>query len=295
MTRLRRSLKNSARPALFNLWLIAALLAGCTSSTKPTFLKKDISEAIQNICKNEFKIEVKATPVGSTLWIYMPFEDIFEKSVAPVIYRERFIIERNDGEFKSRWFKFDALIKKVPERERFQDYKFNKKVADKINDVWRALRRVLFSMARSADEPKFFCLVTADIKNGFQILQIFYYLDLKKVSYGFISWEEFQHRTIQETNVLTAIIGDKKGAHLKYRDISLEEFLVVQIKQRINSKFSKPEVAADADIDKEIIKIVVHVLKTYNFKDFTAVELNNLLTNNRLTLNEAAIWTKAVE
>lgn len=295
--KLKLSLKNSVkRGLLLNICIIVFLTSGCTSSTTPTYLREDISEAIQDICKNEYNIGVKVRLVGQTLWIYLPLEDIFVKSDKPEKYLERFAIEHNEDEFKSGLLKLEYLIKVIPEQEKYQELKYNKPAVEKINNVWKALRRVLFSM-----EPlkkggvQFFYLVTADIKNGFEIKEIFYYPDLKKVSYEFISWNEYQHRTIQDTEILPEIIGDKEGLHLNYKDITLEEFIIGQIQHRIKLKFQKPEVEKNANIDKEILKIVVYTLKTYGFKDFSAVELNNLLTQNKIILNQAAVWARPVE
>jgi len=68
----------------------------------------------------------------------------------------------------------------------------DKSVNEKIFNVLQVIRRVLFSVGNSKENtPAFFCIVTADIKNGFEIKQIFYFLDLKKLSYSFISQTEY--------------------------------------------------------------------------------------------------------
>jgi hypothetical protein len=145
------------------------------------------------------------------------------------------------------------------------------------------------------DGPQFYCIVIADIKNGFETIEIFYGQDLKKVSYEYISWGEYQHRIIEETNVSPLILQDKNGDHLDYRDISMKEFICAQIENRVRMKFNKPEVEASADIDKEILKIASTTLRIYNFKDFSALELNNILTQNRIILNKAAVLVKPTE
>ncbi len=297
MMKSKLSLKNLAkRGLLLNILLISCLIAGCTSSTTPTYRKEDITTSIQDICKNEYKMDVKAYLAGDTLWVYLPVEDLIEKSKKPEKYPERFIIEDTKDEFLNGIIKLEYKIKNVPEIEKTQEFGYNKKVGDQISNVWVVLRRVLLSMDyEKSGGPKIFCLVTADIKNGFEIKNIFYYLDLKKASYGFISWEEYQHRTIQDMAILDEIIGDKEGKHLKIKEIPMEEFIVSQMEHRIKLKFQKPEVKKNADIDKEIKKVVVNTLKIYDFKDFSAVELNNLLTNNKIILNEAAIWQSPSE
>ncbi|MBM3254874.1 MAG: hypothetical protein FJZ08_01050 [Candidatus Omnitrophica bacterium] len=277
-------------PVLSSLCALLLLFTGCSSSTSPTYFTKDIAVAIQNICKNEYDVDVETKLVGQTLWIYLPVENMFTKSDKPEKYSEIFAVDYAQGEFKEGLFKMEYLVRPIPETMRQQGYKYDKAVSEKVNSVWKVLRRVIFSTDHSKDgAPKFFYMVTADIKNGFEIQELFYSLDLKKVSYGFISWSEYQHRSIQETKLSPFIIGDNKGLHLDYRDISMEEFLSRQISHRIKLKFQKAEVEKNADIDKEIYKIIAHTLKIYKFNGFTAVELSNLLTRDKAILNKADV------
>lgn len=163
---------------------------------------------------------------------------------------------------------------------------------EKINNAWKALRRVLFSMERKHEsEPEFCVIVIADIKNGVVANETFYYQDLKKVSYGFISWDEYQHRTITESYVSAEAMDDKEGGFLTYKDISLKEFVPQQISYRVKLKFQKPEVAKDADIDREIQKIAEYTVKIYNFTGFSTLELDNLLTENKTILQRKAVLT----
>jgi hypothetical protein len=284
-----------ARAALSSFILINLfLIAGCTSSTAPTYSQEKIEPAIQDICKNEYKLEVKAKLVGATLWIYLPVEDIFVKADKPNKTTEIFKIEQNKIDFEDNYLKIGYAIKKVPPQEQLDNSQVNKEVADKLMSVWKAVRRVLFSLKQTdKDGIKFFSVVIADIKEGFEIKTINYCLDLKKVSYNNISVEEYQHRTIQETNIdREQIISDKVGRHLIYKDIGMEDFVVLQIASRIRLKFQKPELDKNADIDKEVFKIVAYTLKIYGFKDFGGVELANLLTKKKIILNRAAILSE---
>lgn len=281
---------------LLNLLFIASLIVGCSASTTPTYLRENIDQTIQDICKKEYRLDVAAKLVGETLWIYIPVEDILVASEKPEKYIEKFEIAENQVNFIAGQFRFDYQIKSIPDEEKFQEYKYNKSVLEKVNNVWKVLRRVFFSMERKGGlEPKFFCVVTADIKNGIELKETFYYLDLKKVSYAFISWTEYQHRNIQDITLAPQAIGDTEGLHIDYRNITLEEFIAGQMRHRIKLKFQKPEVDKAADIDKEIIKIIVNTVKIYDLKDFSGVELNNLLTQNKITLNQAAIWARPIE
>lgn len=296
MTKLKRYSKNSVnRGLLFSIFIIA-FLTGCSSSTRPTFLKENIPDAIQDILKKEYKIDIKPRLVGETVWIYMPVENLLEKADKPEKYFERFIVKQNKSELKVDSLNIEYWINAIPEAEKKQDIKYNKDILEKINNVWTVVRRVLFSMERTnTPEPKFICLIVADIKNGIVIKEITYYLDLKKVSYSFISMGEYLHRVIQDGERAPEVIGDKEGLSLNYTDITLDDFLTEQIRCRIRLKFQKPEVDKNADIDKEIAKIVVYTIKTYGFKDFREVELNNLDTNNKVILNRAAVWARPTD
>lgn len=298
MTKLKLYSKNSARCVLLlNIFLIACLAFGCSSSTAPTFQVSGIEKAIRDICKNEYKIDVTVKLIGETLWIYIPVEDIFVKADKPVKYTDKYAISENEMEYKDGDFNLRYAVKIIEEKEKTQDVTYNKRIVGKIDNVWKSLRRVSFSMKRSKkeNEPKFFYLVTADVKNGFETRDLFYYLDLKKVSYGFISPGEFQHRSVQESTADLKIIGDKEGAHLNYADIAMKDFISGQIMHRIKLKFQKPEVEKNADIDKEIEKIVSLTIKIYGFKDFNEVDFYNSLTKNRVILNRAAVLAGPIE
>ncbi|MDP2928317.1 MAG: hypothetical protein Q8N80_05940 [Candidatus Omnitrophota bacterium] len=265
-------------------------LSACNSSVSPSFLKEDITQAVKDICKKEYKLDTATKLSGSTLWVYIPLEDIVSKLDKPEKYVERFLLEDTKNSLDEKILKVNYLIRPTTEKEKQQEMALDKSVNEKIFNVLQVIRRVLFSMGNSKkDIPVFFCIVTADIKNGFEIKQIFYFLDLKKLSYSFISQTEYQHRIVQDTAISAEIIGDRTGSHLNYRDITLEEFIADQIQNRIKLKFQKPEVEASADIDKEVLKIVAYTLDTYQFKDFTFVEISNLANGTKIILNQTAI------
>jgi len=298
--RLRQSLNNLIKSGLlFSLPFCLNLLGCLPEPLSYTYNLQDIPEAIQDICLKEYNFKVVVRLLEDTLWIYLPTEDLFstlEKKEKPTKYIERFEIEENKGTFQNKRIKIEYLIKPIPEEEKYQEYKYNKAVLEKINNVLTVLRRVIFSLdKKSQSEPKFYYLVVADIKNGFEIREIIYYLDLKKVSYSFISLDEFQHRSPHEVSFNPGIIGDSEGLYLNYQNITLEEFISQQILYRIKLKFSKPEVTKDVDIDEEIKKIVAYTLKIYNFKDFQEIELHNLFTNYKVILNQQAILTSTPE
>lgn len=292
--RLKPYLKSAARRALSLLVVIS--FTGCTFSTKPTYVTRNIEENITNICKKEYIIDVKVKLIGKTLWVYLPLENIFTSSEKPEKYMERFAVEQSKAGIKDATLEVEYLVKTVPEQEKSQQVKYTDETSEKINRIWRVLRRVLFSLdTKSQSGIEFFCLIIADTANGFEVKNTFYYIDIKKVSYEYIGQVEYQHRTLQDVNVSPEIIADKQGLHIKYKDITLKDFVVSQIEHRIKLKFQKPEVERNADIEKEILKVIIHTLKIYNFRDFSSLELNNAATKSKTILNQAALWDKIID
>ncbi|MDD5115992.1 MAG: hypothetical protein PHW98_02880 [Candidatus Omnitrophica bacterium] len=290
MTRSKLSSKSLAK-AVLKLIPFIFFLSACTSSTTPSFLKEDISKAVKDICKKEYGLDIVTNLTGRTFWVYMPLENIVVKSPEPEKYVERFLVEDRKNQFDERVLRINYMVKPVPEIERQQEMTLDKSVNKKIFNVLQVIRRVLFSTDNKQDKnnPMFFCIVTADIANGFELRQVFHCLDLKKISYGFISQTEYQHRIVQNTQISGQIIGDRDGKHMVYYDIPLEEFLAGQIQGRIRMKFQKPEVDKNVDIDREVAKVVSLTLNTYAFKDFSIVEMSNLASGAKMILNQTAV------
>ncbi len=294
MMRLKPFSKNLAKLALLSSVIPAIfLLSACSSSTAPTYQKKDIPKAIREICKKDYNISVRSRIVGSTLWVYLPINGTVEIPKKKEKYTERFEIKSLNSDFKDSAFNIDYHINAVPEAEKPIEYKYTKDAIEKRSKVWAVIRRVLFSMDRkNFAEPKFICFITADIKYGFITKDLGFYLDLKKVSYELISMTEYQHRVVTENADMPQVKDDTQGTSIAYKDFTMEEFIAAQIKSRIRLKFQKPEVEKKADMDKEILKVTTTTLKIYDYKDFREVSLSNLRTGEKTILNEAAIWTR---
>jgi len=287
--KLKLSSKSLVKAGLKILPLVL-FLSACNSSVSPSFLRENISQAITDICKKEYKLDTSVKLAGNTLWIYLPLENIVSKPEKPEKYLERFLLEDKKNSLNEKILKVNYLVRPTTEKEKQQEMALDKSVNEKIFNILQVIRRVLFSMDTSKqDTPQFFCIDTADTINGFEIRQIFYFPDLKKLSYSFISQTEYQHRINQETAISVGIIGDKTGSHLNYRDITMEEFIADQIQNRIKMKFQKPEVEANVDIDKEVLKIITYTLGAYHFKDFTLAEIANLATGKKIILNQTSI------
>lgn len=292
--KLRLSLKNSASTALSSLLL---LFYGCSSFDKPSYYtQENLNESIVKIAKEEYNIPVISKLAGETIWVYIPLkEELFIKSDKPEAYVKRFESEPIKGELKEGLLKFEYEIKEIPEVKETQDKKLNPDALDKISKILRTVRRIIFSLKPNGFKPKFFAVLTSDIKNGIEILDITYVDDLKKVFYGIISWTEYQHRSLEFVNLSLEAIGDSEGKHMNPYDIDFNDFLAEQIKQRLSIKFNRPEVEKGADIDKEVLKSVKNVLEIYNADSFLLVDLKNLITGYRVTMSKSAILERTKE
>lgn len=295
--KLRLSLRNSGKAARNSL--IAALIfliLGCFAPPGASYTIKNLSESLTEICKNEYNIPIVSKLQGQTLWVYIPLEEeLFIDTDKPQEYSKKFEVKSIDGSLAGGLINLDYGIQEIPEAKESQNKKFNPQAMDKINKIIRSLRRVVFSLRNDGYEPKFFIVVTSDIKNGVELIETTYIDDLKKAFYGIISWSEYQQRSLQDIKVSLEAIGDFEGRHIKFQDIDFKEFLVEQIKQRIRLKFNRAEVEKGADIDKEVLKSIKNVLETYKFKDFLVLELKNLITDNKTSLSRAAVFEKIKE
>ncbi|MCX7661547.1 MAG: hypothetical protein N2Z79_02540, partial [Candidatus Omnitrophica bacterium] len=92
------------------------------------------------------------------------------------------------------------------------------------------------------------------------------------------------------------LLDNREAININYKPIEWGDFIASQIKHRIRLKFETPELKREnVDIDKEIVKIVSSVLKIYSFRDFSGVELSNILTQKKFTFNQSAIFSKFTE
>ena len=291
MTKSRPSLRNSARSA--RKLVVACLcvcLCGCSAVATPTYTKDKIEKTFQKLMRQEYSADCRVKLVGGTLWVYVPVQDLFEKSEKPEKVKEKFEIQENKSALRSGVLHVSYLVRPIPEQEKLQEYGFNKKEMEKINHAWEVLRRIVFSMDRAErDQIQFYCIIGADVKNGLQLSETIYYKDMLKVLYRFISPDEYHHRIIVDTKLSPAIIGDRLGLSVDYRDIAMSQFLCDQIEHRVNMKFQKPEVSHSADVDKEVIKTIIDTLRIYEFDNFRSAELFNLFTNKKTLISQRAL------
>jgi len=264
------------------------LLAGCFSSDfSPSYKEADIPGAIKKICLEEYKLNVVPTRVGDTLWVYAPQQRLLH-----------------------------AEFGKNPEKV------FDEELLNKARNILTSISRVLISSDKA---PEFFVLVLSDINIGLDYSLTVDILDIKKSASGGIPWNEANKRYVLGFEQAIMAIGDTTGKHLKLYDIKLPEFLSRQIVQRVRMLFQeeriknyfslkdasagfqnniftfeysmvkKAESPKKMNISKDIFYNIAYCFKSYDFKDFSRVEIKDLLGDESAVYESKDILTRPIE
>ena len=285
MMRSRRFLRNSAKLGLSVLVCIG--FSSCTlKSQSPTYKCNRIAESLSAICQKEYKLPVRARLVGSTLWAYLPIQgNLFTKS--DHFSTKTFEILALEGEHHRDIVDLSFFIKSHPKTKEPQGVDLTKDVRKTLNDLHMCVTRIIMS---SNCGVNFVVQTIAGTKDGSEITFIMYVPDLKKYTYNLLSSTEFSLRRIFEVKQDPSIIGDVAGTHMAYTDITIPDFLLKQIKQRIEVNFqSEDSRIADSDIDSEVLKIISSCLKIYNYNGFSWIEIRNLAGKKSLLLNRKGL------
>jgi len=288
--KLKPSLKNSANPALPFSFIISVsislFLYGCLGPVEPAYKEKDTPYMVKKICKDEYNLDVTTKRTYTTLWIYAPLTKFLHK-----------------------------------EYGKKEDKIFDEEMLDNLRNILTTIGRVVIN---SDNPPEFFALLASDINLGLDYTIIGNALDIKKSYAGFIPWIEANRRYVIGFKLAPEAIQDTTGTHLDAYDIKLPDFLAEQISQRIGVQFreegwkkyfevdesngrfsngtfifeysikqtSRPP--KEINLQEEILNTIAYCIKTYEFKDFTTLELKDLLTQHELILSQAAIWERQI-
>jgi len=286
--KLKRFLWNTAkRGLLFSFLLLLLSIYGCSEKIEPSYKESQTPEIVKRICKEEYNLEVTTKRTGSTVWIYAPLKKVLHSE-------------------------FGVKDDKI----------FSDELSEKLRNIITTVGRVLISSDYMAE---FFALTVSDIDVGLDYTIIGSSLDMKKAYAGFLPWTESNRRFVVSLNMNPNAINDTQGAHLTTFDITLQDFLANQIAQRIASEFSgednnkyfkveksegiynqgefifnysikklNPRPKEEINIREKILDIITYCLKSYEFKDFHSVELNDLITEDKAYLNKKAILARPI-
>ncbi|MFH1678227.1 MAG: hypothetical protein ABH914_01220, partial [Candidatus Omnitrophota bacterium] len=275
--------------AIFSLLTILSI-SGCGAKGNDRLSSKDEAEIkFIRICKDEYKWDVNTKLIGNTLWLYLPQEkDIFKFEANRFAKISRCTLGYLKGGFSDGKFFFEYQVLPLPKSEEDKGYTSNytEQSSKFMRNIFDAIYRVYFN---AEEPPKFYVIVMADITNGVEIIYTIYNEDLKRGYNNAIASEEFYKRILRDTIGNLAIVNDKAGRHLTYKEINFEQFLTEQIVQRIRIKFY----GADAKIcntpEEEIFKIFAYCFMTYEFNDYSQVILEDLSSGYRAIKSRAEL------
>jgi hypothetical protein len=273
--------------ALLSAILSIVLIDGCGFKEDKLYSKDEAETKFVQICRDEYNWDVNTKFIGNTFWIYLPYQkDIFRFEANRFAQTTRCAVGHVEGDFSDRRFYFEyevMSLSKSPEDKGYTQ-NFVEEIHEDFNNLWNVIYRVYFN---AEEQPEFFVIVMADIKNGVEMIQTMYNKDLKKGYDSIFSPDEFSKRILRDIKGSLAIINDKTGRHLTYGTTNLSQFLTKQIVQRIqfesvaiNSKLcSAPE--------DEILKIISYCIRTYEFGDFSEATLKNLSSGSQITISRS--------
>jgi len=265
----------------FAIIILAVIFSSCGKPSK----KLSQEELLEDITKffRENKIEASVKLTGKTLYIYVPVEQIFTPSQKPKTNILNYNVDTSQGIYQDDNFDFEFLIGKLnkPE-EKLQPYDLDEKFS-KIRQ--KISYYIGYKLMNAKTEILFFVEIYADVKSGVVLATTSYLNDIKKFFCGVLPLEEYSKRITQDIVESSKLVGDKAGAYIQYRDITMGEFLSKLIAQRIryyfqgDYKISKPVKIAVQDIIRE-------TLNSYKFEDYLLVQIKDLSTDDLITLTK---------
>ncbi len=272
-------LKNSFLMSKLILFISLAVIIDSCSAKNPAknfYTREQLPEIVAKLSQEEFNLRVTTSLTNNTLWVYMPMEKILDGNF-------------NFLESASLSFDHANLI------------------------IGRAI-------LNSLNPPDFYVLVASDIKSiGLDYMIVIYTTDLKKYYYSRISRGEFSKRKVVQSKLNLMALTDTDGTHIQPRDINMHKFLAEQLKNRIedmlkenfkgfssnanlveasfsvnrfifklDTRQTKP--ITNIDITKEALKIISKVLRDYDFRDFSEVNLAEAATRKNIAVSQKALF-----
>ncbi len=275
-------------PVALSFLLISAL-PGCSKPpAPPTLSLSEAQEKFVDLCQKEYNLPVVLKALPNTTWIYLPVKEGFfefklnqEGSKPTSQPSEQLTINFIDGKFSERSFRIDYDVSSS--RTYSKDYGFSSRYTEEYQKVQQnllaAVSRVFADLPSNQKPTDFFVIVIADIVSGIESQLVFAFQDLKRAmtDVGFV--EEYVKRIMSDYPVgKKKIIGDETGRHLELKDFTWPEFIAKQIVFRAQFKYLRSSFEPSAVAKEEILSCVREAVQAYDFEDFDAVVLTDLVT-----------------
>ena len=285
-------------------FLILNFLTGCA----PTFPKEKVKESIVDICKKEYKVDVKVYTIGKTVAIYLPLENLLDftfsitkeasEHINDVLLSVSRVTLSTDADYDFYCIIAHdiripeiqiVIIKSVEDVKRFM-----------LNDISRGeySKRMLIDIRLSPQaqkeraEKEVFQKMNLDNKWQEDVMNDFFRSE--PTALGDIGYwnNRFYVKDVPMTEFLAEQIASRIKIEFKEDAKLAEAFLVRSSKGRYTTRGSKryfelnisidprkvPELDEAASYDRilmESLKIAIAVLRGYFFEDYDYVEIAN--------------------
>ncbi len=156
---------------------------GCNSIGK-NYPKERVAQEFERICQDEYKLDVKAKLLGTTLAGYLTMDYVYPEKID---------------------YKVGVDLKNQLTMLMYKYRRLDKKVERGLNNFLIAITRVALSTDARVD---FFEAVILDKQNGIERIYIGYITDTKRLKYEDISLSEGGKRIIYDTRLNPKIAGE---------------------------------------------------------------------------------------
>ncbi|MDD4956967.1 MAG: hypothetical protein PHH49_04410 [Candidatus Omnitrophica bacterium] len=294
------------------------------SACVPSYPKETLAEAVKEVCKAEYDMDVEVTLVGSTIGIYYPMNGLLDAglgisesawdTISNLLLIASRVVLSTDADIK-----FYCVItqdEKLPELQVV--------IIKYVEDVKKGMYQHI-SRGESFKRTLFSINLTPQARKERSVEQVFDRLNLDDGTRRNVLDEFFRSAPTKLSD-----IGYWKG-HFYLKDINMEEFLAAQIENRLKldfrgdkklmelfeyrsseSEFEKEDDARYfyvkfkiADVKEEagegvremnvlkvqeILKVANEVVCGYRFKDFDYLIMDDQLENSRLKVKGVDVY-----
>lgn len=311
-----RYLRNSINPALTVLLISSLFLSACARKLPPpakTNVEEKFLASFNKTAKLDYPVYTTTRTVGKTLWIYIATDkDILtinsSSNKGGVLPEKNIKFLDITCQYENSAFDINYIfLKYSPEEKEKEKDLFKKTVGgttlyqDFTNATIEILQKAYFSIGdiiRDTENMNFFAICLANIKNGIKITFVIHRLDMEQFLLNMLPSDEFYNRMILKADGSKDIINDKYGLHIEYNDILLVDFLREQIvnnaKAKINEmeKYGAERIKSLDKLDDIILKSIYEVVTKYKFSDFDLVEIQDLISKDRLSISRTRLLSK---
>ncbi|MBF0595409.1 MAG: hypothetical protein HQL22_10655 [Candidatus Omnitrophica bacterium] len=272
--------------------------AGCAPKDK-LYTPSEAEKKLAAFCLKEGETTIFTRIVGKTLWVYIPFDEpLF--TVKPLSSNEPREKKKSPlgllylgGQFdeqKNFSFEYDIVPDVISADKLTYTTSYNEKISKKRQLMYTALQESVFNMTPK-DSPDFVVIVIAELKTGVGIKSTLYLSDLKQYMTQAIPAEEY---SLREWNLIFGsddLANDRQGRSLAYEDVDWKDFLVEQIKRRINFIVTQSDFPPKSDPDKAFATAAADTLRYYPFTDYQGVYLYNMRAKREMLFNKVQLKT----